>query len=412
MPKKESPSPASGTPKKAYPGVVPKKGSPSPASGTPIEAYLSHQRPLPAQLPDREWYPCAGFATHSHRPVEVRAQSLQLGPTQVQTPQGQILTPQPEWLMDWAPQRPFQPSNWRNATPQMRMGHCPPVTMDHPTQVPIMDHHCTRLSSPPYGTPSLPLTSPSWASPVPPRRTSAYGPQLPVFTTGEDVTILSLKEISDLTDKIGTKHDWTLNPHSLRLWSLRVQDALDMLGKTPPPRQMVALLRATLPRTTSDRLRALGNQGPQDTTTLFAYLDAQVEGMKNRDIDRHEARIASAEQGPHSHAEWVSYLEKLRAIDMSLGIRRMPDFWSRILLNRLAVRSDIQLGLTLTRGHLTDFDFVRDQVLRLDCGLKEDGDDDSNEDEMADLRVQKLKYDNSSDNSEDAPRLTLARQTS
>ena len=183
------------------------------------------------------------------------------------------------------------------------------------------------------------------------------------------MTILSLKEIKDLTDKIGTKQDWTLSPHSLRLWSLRVQDALDLLGKTPPPRQMVTILRATLPRSTGDRLRALGEQGPQDTTALFEYLDVQVEGMKNSDMDRHEARIASAEQGHRSHADWVSYLEQLRAIDMSMGIRRMPDFWSRILLNRLAVRSDIQLGLNLTRGNLTNFDFVRDQVLRLDCGL-------------------------------------------
>ena len=370
----------------------------------PAQTSFVHQRPLPAHLPDHEWYPCVGFSTPSLRPEELR------GPTQFQTPQGQILSPQPERLMDWAPQRLFQPDTWRNATPQMGMGHCPPVIMDYPTQAPSMSHRCARLFSPPYGTPSLPMSTPSCAFPdspgfegVPPRRTSAYGPQLPVFAAGEDqVQILTFKEIKELTDKIGTKRDWTLNPHSLRLWSLRVQDALDLLGKTPPPRQMVAILRATLPKATSDRLRALGDQGPQDTTALFEYLDVQVEGMKNSDIDKHEARIASAEQKHRSHADWVSYLEKLRAIDMSLGIRRMPDFWSRILINRLAVRSDIQLGLTLTRGRLNDFDFVRDQVLRLDCGLKEgtaDNSDKMGDEDMADLRVQKLKYDSSADES-------------
>ena len=93
--------------------------------------------------------------------------------------------------------------------------------------------------------------------------------------------------------------------------------------------------------------------------------------MKNRDTDFHEAKIARAEQGHHNHAEWVAHIEELQAIDRSMGIMRMPDFWTRILINRLSNDTDIKLAMSRTQGHLNDFEFVRDQVLRLDVGMKE-----------------------------------------
>jgi len=181
-----------------------------------------------------------------------------------------------------------------------------------------------------------------------------------------------MKEIKDFVDKVGTKQEWTLSPKSLRLWSTRVQDALDLLGKTPPPRQMVTMLRGTLPRATAERLRKFQDCGPQTTEELFHYLDTQVEGMKNRDTDHHETKIVGAAQGHRPHADWVAYIEELMAIDNSMGIMRMPDYWTRILINRMFSETDVKLAINRTQGHLNDWDLVRDQVLRLDCGFRDD----------------------------------------
>ena len=133
-----------------------------------------------------------------------------------------------------------------------------------------------------------------------------------------------------------------------------------------------------------------------------------VEGMKNHDNDQHEAKIARANQGCRSHADWVAYIEYLQGVDCSMGIMRMPDYWPRILINRMTDETDIKLALDQTHGHLNDFNFVREKVLLLDCGMsrgsakispQETADDSDNtsveEEEEADLRPQPLWYDNS-----------------
>ena len=179
-----------------------------------------------------------------------------------------------------------------------------------------------------------------------------------------------MKEVKDIINSIGTKQDWTLSPSALREWGLRVQDTLDCLGKIPEELQLVTILRRTLPTSTDRRLRALGQEGPQTLRALFQWLDGLVEGMKNMDMDRHEAMISAAKQGGRTHAEWVSYIDQLQAVDISMGITRMTDFWTRILLNRLSIRGDIQMGISKSLGHLDDYNYVRQVVLQLDVGVR------------------------------------------
>jgi len=203
----------------------------------------------------------------------------------------------------------------------------------------------------------------------PNRRTSHYGPQIPNFDTREETSVLSLKDLTSFTSCIGTKPEWVLNPTNLRDWALRVQEAIDLLGKRPTDSQMVTSLRLTLPKVIANRLRTLGKNGPKNLAELSEWLDKLTDGMKNVDIDRHEQVIARAYQGNRSHAEWASYIDQLRSTNVSMGIVRTADFWGRILLNRMRIRTDVQLGNQLCRGRCEDYDHVRDTILGLDSGV-------------------------------------------